>query len=77
MQNCQTKPTQFGIKIGSSNRFGDSLNSKFQPSSSSNGWDMDIWKSKMAAIGKPAKPNVLRTVSKYVPVIYLGIIWAL
>ena len=41
-----------------------SFNSKFQLCSSSNSWDMHIWISKMAAIGKPAKPNLLSLVSK-------------
>ena len=34
-----------------------SLTSKFEPISSSNDWDMNIWKSKMASIIKPAKPT--------------------
>ena len=49
-----------------------SLNSEFQSWISSTGLDMDIKKVKMATIGKPAQPNLLRLVSKLVPVIDLG-----
>ena len=37
-----------------------SFNSKFQLCNFSNSCDMDIWISKMAGIGKPAKPNLLK-----------------
>ena len=51
-----------------------SLNSKVQSCSSSNSRDKNIYKSKMAAIGKPAKPYLQRLVSKQVSVIGLGVV---
>ena len=51
-----------------------SLNSKVQSCSSSNSRDKNIYKSKMAAIRKPAKPYLQRLVSKQVSVIGLGVI---
>ena len=51
-----------------------SLRSKFQPYSSSNGRDMNIYKSKMAVIGTSAKPNLLRLLSNQVLVICLEVI---
>ena len=51
-----------------------SLNSEVQSCSSSNSRDKNIYKSKMAAIRKPAKPYLQRLVSKQVSVIGLGVI---
>ena len=41
-----------------------SLNSKFQPCSFSNGLDINIEKSKMATIVKPAKPDWCQNMSQ-------------
>ena len=39
-QTCQTKPTQFGVKIGPSKRFGViSLNPEIEPCSSSKSFE--------------------------------------
>ena len=51
-----------------------SLRSKFQPYSSSNGRDMNIYKSKMAVTCKHSKPNLLRLLSNQVFVIDLEVI---
>ena len=45
------------------------FNSTSQPCSSSNSWDMDIQKSKMAGLRKPTKPTQFG-----IPVIDLGVI---
>ena len=39
-----------------------SLKTEFEPFSSSNGWDIEFWKSNMAAIVTFAKPNLLSLV---------------